>query len=130
MNTRRDPFSGMDRFFEQFSRAMDDWGVDATVSGRNVRTERVEDSYRVVVDLPGFDRESIDLTFHDGDLTIDAIMDERDDVTMRRSEVHERVSIPAEIDAETITATYRNGVLEVTLPIVDATHDGTHIDIE
>lgn len=130
MNTRRDTFGGMDRFFDQFNRAMSDRMFDTPWMDQTVRMERVEDTYRVVVDLPGFERESIDLTYHDDELTITATQDEHDDTTMRRSEVHERVTIPAEVDSDAITATYRNGVLEVTLPVIEVEETGKHIDIE
>lgn len=145
MTTRRDPFSNMDRFFEQFARNMgmapwtgrDNWSEldygqeyqDGYDSG--IRMERVEDAYRVLADLPGFDREEIDLRFRDGTLSISAVHEASDETTTRHREARERVTVPGEINVETIEASYRNGVLEVTLPLIDADDEGSiHIDVE
>lgn len=136
MNTRRDRFGGMDRFFEQFDRMMGDWrdlqfDTPALGTGSGIRTERVDDAIHVLADLPGFEREMIDLRYHDEYLTISATREESDDTFARRREANERIHIPGEIDADNIAATYRNGVLEVTLPLVDSEDDvGTEIHIE
>lgn len=117
----------MGRFFQPFGRRMD----DIQTVGNAIRMERVDDAYRVLADLPGFEREQIDLTFDDGILTVTAEIDEQTDTRSQRRSVYERVTIPDDVHHEEITATYRNGVLEVTLPLVDPAVDETlHIDID
>ena len=95
-------------------------------------TER-DGSYVFVMDLPGFEREDIELTYRDGLLHIDAVTEIDHDsefVSMHQSRrSSERVRIPGEIVAEEIEATYRNGVLEVHLPMLEGTDD-YHISIQ
>lgn len=127
----------MDRFFEQFDRMMGDWRdfqLDAPVlgTGSGIRTERVDGAIRVLADLPGFEREMIDLRYHDEYLTISAVREEGDETVSHHREANERIHIPGEIDTNAISATYRNGVLEVTLPLLEADDEdvGTEIHIE
>lgn len=125
----------MEQFFDQFARMMNDWQpageFRALRRDHGVRTERVEDGYRVIADLPGFEREAIDLQYHDDVLTIEATQEASDDTRTHRREFHEQITVPSEVDADAITATYRNGVLEVTLPLVEPDAEaGRHIDID
>ena len=75
------------------------------------------------VELPGMRKEEIEISLHDGTLTISgerkseaAAADqversERYTGTFRRS-----VSLPSQVDATKVSATYRDGILTVTLP--------------
>jgi HSP20 family protein len=75
------------------------------------------------VELPGMHKEDIEISLHDGMLTISgerksesgegdkAERTERYVGKFRRS-----VSLPAMVDANKVTANYRDGVLTVTLP--------------
>ena len=95
-------------------------------------TER-DGNYVFVMDLPGFEREDIELTLRDGFLHIDAVTEidhESEFVSMHQSRrSSERVRIPGDIRAEEIEATYRNGVLEVHLPMLEGEND-YHISIQ
>lgn len=107
-----------------------EWGGDTTVS-----LEDEGDAYVFVMDLPGFEKEDIDLTLEDGILSVRARRDveEGSDTarTTRRRRVSRRIPIPKELVVEDVTASYRNGVLEVHLPIVETERDAGHrIDIE
>ncbi|WP_415383396.1 Hsp20/alpha crystallin family protein [Halosimplex sp. TS25] len=84
-------------------------------------------TYRVFVDLPGFDREDIEVTWLDNRLSISA---DRTGAGGRSRMVHKQVSVPREVRAEDITATYRDGVLDVELPS-EASDDppGQRIDV-
>jgi HSP20 family protein len=76
-----------------------------------------------VVELPGMHKEDIDISLHDGTLTISgerkqgstngekAQRSERYVGTFRRS-----VALPTRVDAGKVTASYENGILKVTLP--------------
>lgn len=83
-----------------------------------------EDAFRLEMELPGFDRDDVELAVNDGTLTVrgrrpageaaeDAtyLMRERADQQFSRS-----FRLPASVDAEAVDATLRNGVLHVTLP--------------
>ncbi|PSP96369.1 hypothetical protein BRC94_13055 [Halobacteriales archaeon QS_5_70_17] len=88
----------------------------------------------MVADLPGVEREELDLRFDDGLLTITG-----EHETTERSEtaastrsrcVHEQVRLPGDVDADGIEATYRNGVLEVRVPTDEPVDEGRSIDID
>ena len=76
-----------------------------------------------VVELPGMRKEDIDISLHDGTLTISgerkrestggekAQRTERYVGTFRRS-----IALPTRVDADKVTATYQDGILKVTLP--------------
>ena len=81
------------------------------------------DNVVVVVELPGMRKEDIDISLHDGMLTIagerqissgegeSAERTERFSGKFRRS-----ISLPTRIDAGKVNATYKDGILTVTLP--------------
>jgi HSP20 family protein len=81
------------------------------------------DNVIAVAELPGMRREDIQISLHDGTLTISgerkressngekAERTERYIGTFRRS-----ITLPARVDANKVTATYRDGILTVTLP--------------
>lgn len=87
-----------------------------------------DDSYEIDIDLPGFDKEDINLNLNDGYLTINAqktqdkeskkhgkvIRQERYEGSMTRS-----FYIGEEVTGEEIKAAFKNGVLKVTLPKKD-----------
>jgi HSP20 family protein len=77
-----------------------------------------------VVELPGMRKEDIEISLHDGTLTISgerkrestgngdkAERTERYIGTFRRS-----IALPTRVDASKVNATYRDGILTVTLP--------------
>ena len=85
------------------------------------------DHFVAVVELPGMRKEDIDLSLHDGSLTISgerkresndngetAQRSERYVGTFRRS-----ISLPTRVDPSKVTATYEDGILKVTLPKVE-----------
>jgi HSP20 family protein len=81
------------------------------------------DHFVAVVELPGMRKEDIDISLHDGTLTISgerkresnngeaAQRTERYVGTFRRS-----IALPTHVDAGKVSATYENGILKVTLP--------------
>ena len=82
------------------------------------------DHFEAVVELPGMRKEDIDISLHDGTLTISgerkresknngetAQRTERNVGTFRRS-----IALPTRVDASKVSATYQDGILKVTLP--------------
>ena len=97
-----------------------------------------EDAFEVTADLPGYDREDIDLSVADRTLRISA---EHDDSTeagdgnylrreRRRRSVSRSLSLPEDVAEEEASATYTNGVLTVTLPKATDLDDSRSIDID
>ena len=133
MAIRRDPFETMERMFDQMRQAgfaveprqaLAHSGFDA-----NVTLERDGEDVVVMADLPGFEREEIEVHYQDEELTITGTHEDGDGEAYRSRSVEETITIPADVDPEAITATYKNGVLEVWLPVAEA-GDGYRIDIE
>ncbi len=129
-------FDGMDSF-DDLRRRLSTPLWDDESSGRKLID--TDEGYALVVDMPGFERDDIDVTVMDGVLTIDAriehtAMDESaDDVrtlhsATRSRRTHERMRLPEGVVVDDISATYRNGVLEILLPAEDVS-TGVTIDV-
>lgn len=130
-----DMFDEMDRMLNQMRQSMwsrPEWGVGGEEFGsENVRLEATKEGYVVIADLPGFEKEEIDLRFDDGVLSINASHEVADDDGMRSRHVHESVRVPGSVIEDSISASYRNGVLEVTLPTEEDVSEESHrIEIE
>jgi HSP20 family protein len=76
-----------------------------------------------VVELPGMRKEDIDISLHDGTLTIsgERKRESNNDETAQRTERYvgtfrRSIALPTRVDAGKVGATYKNGILKVTLP--------------
>jgi HSP20 family protein len=94
----------------------------------DVELYRDDGVYRVFVDLPGFDPEEIEVAWVHHRLTVSA----RRTGGPGSSRVFDHeVNVPRAVDTEAITATYRDGVLDVELPVDRAeSPPGRRIEIE
>ena len=82
-------------------------------------------AYEVKAELPGIRKEALDVTVDDGILTINAEHKENKEQTENGQLIRQERSygkfvrslrLGANVDEETITAEYRDGVLHITLP--------------
>jgi HSP20 family protein len=142
MARRYDPFERMNRLFEQTRRSMVDagafemepWG-GADDLDTNVTLEETDEGYVVVADLPGFETDELEVRFDDGVLAIRGeteTAEEGEGFSRRRSRrIHEHVTVPGDVHEDEISASYRNGVLEVLLPaeVASEEDEGHRIDI-
>ncbi|MFB6163603.1 MAG: Hsp20/alpha crystallin family protein [Haloarculaceae archaeon] len=128
MNDDRDDRDPIDDILREIERVMNEMmGDDVHIDrggpagfGSDLHLDVYEEGeeVRVVADLPGVEKEAIDLKC-DGDvLTIAAASDRRD--------YEERVRLPASVDEHSAAATYNNGVLEVTF---DRADESANIDL-
>jgi len=141
---RTNPFDEIEQFFGRAPFGGDRaWGRDLRTT--DIDVAEYDDEFVVMADLPGYDREDIDVRATDGRLTITAERDaerengehEHEDADrryLRRERRHESVTrsvdLPGPIADEDASATYRHGVLTVTLPkTVDEADDGHRIDV-
>ncbi len=145
MSGRRNPFDDLDEFFNRLSRQFEGQaGFDQDAFGMG-GTERISidladrgDEFAVTADAPGFDKDEIDVRVSGRSLTIEAERDETtesSDETYLRSErrsqsLRRSVQLPEPVDEESVSATYKNGVLTITLPKRDPDTGGRSIDIE
>ncbi|QIT56842.1 Hsp20/alpha crystallin family protein [Aquisalimonas sp. 2447] len=92
-----------------------------------VDIQEEQDRYLIKADVPGVKPDDIDVQMENGILTIKgerSAEDVREDNGYRRVErirgaFHRRFTLPDTADAENITATSRDGVLEVVIPKQD-----------
>lgn len=80
------------------------------------------------VDMPGFDLEDVHVSWDEGRLFIWA--EHEEEGRARRKTYRRTFRLPKEIEPDEINARYRNGVLEVRLPILDARIRGQEIEIQ
>ncbi len=122
-----DPFEEIRRIQERLNRLFEDF---ERVGPRTVRIEMPVDvidegdQIRIVADLPGFNKEDIEVWVEDGELVIKAERKEEKEEKERNyirrerryGRIYRRIALPADVDVENIKASYNNGVLEVTIP--------------
>lgn len=105
----------------------------ARVAYRSARKARIpavdvaetDTAYQVKAELPGIRKEDLDVTVDDGVLTIKAEHNDNQEQTENGQLIRQERSygkfvrslrLGANVDKETITAEYRDGVLHITLP--------------
>jgi HSP20 family protein len=84
----------------------------------------------VKAELPGIDKKDIDVSLTENQLVIKAKTcheekEEKGDYLkqeIRKSEVYRSVLLPADIDADKVKTSFKNGVLELTIPKREGSH--------
>ncbi|MFB6354235.1 MAG: Hsp20/alpha crystallin family protein [Halobacteriales archaeon] len=79
------------------------------------------------VDMPGFDLDDIRVSWDEGRLFVWA--EREDEARGRRKSYRRTFRLPKEVEPDEIEAQYRNGVLEVRLPIHSPRVRGTEIEV-
>lgn len=139
--TRTTPF---DEMFARMTGGFEAPSMSQMVSRSfDLDVAETDDAVVVTADLPGFDREEISVSVSDRSLTLRAeynhsaerVGHEDEDVSYlhrerRHESVSRSVSLPADVDADAAHATYRNGVLSVSMPVREAFDEGRQIEIE
>src|SRR5205814_10029514 len=82
------------------------------------------DNVVAVIELPGMRKEEIEISLHDGMLTISGERKRESSSNGDNAERTERyigafrrsIALPTRVDANKVSATYRDGILTVTLP--------------
>ncbi|MFC7167316.1 Hsp20/alpha crystallin family protein [Halospeciosus flavus] len=135
---RRSPFDEFEQLFERLNR---EFGEELGRGGGRIAVdvEETDDSYVVTADLPGFEKEDVDVELHDETLHISAEREaereeevepgaseeaaEEEEETQRylvrerhAGAVSRAITLPETVDEEGVTATFENGVLRVELP--------------
>lgn len=91
----------------------------------SVRTRDEKDKYIVEADLPGTDEKDIAVSLEENTLHIKAerkeeVKEEKDGKTVSTTKTYGRFerafTIPQNVDADKISADYKNGMLKVNLP--------------
>jgi HSP20 family protein len=104
---------------EPFWRRELSWGVTPAVD-----IIEKDAAYEITADLPGMDEKSIEVKLTDGNVTIRGEKQEEKEEKKKDYFLHERhfgsfersFAVPKDVDADKIDASFRKGVLTVTLP--------------
>ena len=116
---RDDPF---DNIFNEIERMMNGMtGGDQTGFASETHVDVYDEGsvIRLVADLPGIEKDAIELKCDGEMLTIGAHNESR--------QYDERVRLPTRVDENSASATYNNGVLEISFEKNDSSAD---IDVE
>jgi len=81
-----------------------------------------ENNVQVVAEMPGIEKEDVELDVEGRELEIKAARGDR--------KYHEFVELPADVDVESAKATYKNGVLDITLNKVERKKGRKKINVE
>ena len=125
-----DDFNRLDNFFDDtfpFSSKVGwDLAIDVYDEGENLIAE---------VNLPGLKQEDIDVTVEDGYLRIAGSREEEKEdkdekkhyysKEIRRGSFERIIRLTDNIERENVTATYKNGVLKVTMPKKEKKDNGS-----
>lgn len=132
---RGSPFDELERLLDKMNDAR-----ERASGGLAVDVEDEDDEFVVTADLPGFDKEDIDVEVHDRTLRIEARHEEEteteedEDNYVRRERskrsLSRSVTLPEEVDEAGASASFENGVLTVTLPKAHTSEESTSVDIE
>ena len=115
---RDDP---LDDIFSEIERMMEEMtgGVGSGGAGfggdAHVSIYESGDRVRVVADLPGAQKNEIDIKCDGRHVTVSASTDV--------SDYEERIELPVRVDEHSASATFNNGVLEITFDRADSSAD-------
>lgn len=148
MSTHTNPFEELERLFERMSRQFDEtshrWESEGPLTWWASELEPMaidlierDEEFVTTVDLPGFERDDVEIEVTDHTLRIEAeheeSLEEESGQFLRRERSHETVhrsiQLPDDVDKEDVKARMKNGVLTITLPKTEVEESRT-IDIE
>ena len=121
-------FTGMERFFDEFFGAplpRGDEGLTDRPWRPAVDVRETEVQYEVSAELPGLTKDDVEITFDNGVLNFkgerQSQAEEGDDKSFHRIErrygsFSRSFVLPTEVDTERVAASFKNGVLTITLP--------------
>lgn len=140
----RDPFMNfrreMDRLFDDFFAPAEPRSFGAEGGGNggmllrpSIDVHETEKAYEITAELPGMEQKDVELTLREGALVLTGEKrseHKEEDGGRRWSErsygrFERVVPLEAEVDADKVEASFRNGVLKVTLPKNEQARDKT-----
>lgn len=115
----------LNQFNQYFERASGDASSGATADwAPAVDIEEYADKFVLYADVPGVNPSTIELTLENGVLTVSGSREQRVEqagVERSRSErpagrFHRRFALPDTVDSDSVSASNKNGVLEIVIP--------------
>jgi HSP20 family protein len=114
------------RLFSHFENLLEDFWAPATRNNLAPAMDVVEtdQEYRVLAELPGVDPKDVDVAVDGNELTLrgtfGVVLEEKEATyhwrERRVGEFMRTLTLPANVMAEQVKATFRHGILELTLP--------------
>lgn len=130
MLVKWEPMMGLSRISDIFDRMVDDFfsmdtrlaePVSSLIPLMNI--EELKDAYRITLEVPGMEKDDIDISVKDDVLTISGEKKEdiKEEGNLFRRErwfgkFTRSVTLPGDVDVDKIEAEYKNGVLTLHLP--------------
>ena len=116
---RWNPVDELRRITDVFDRRLNSWRSGSALVGSPAGTSigSVDDGYRVRIPLPGIAPENVTIDVAGRAVHVRAIEREGDTETVRYEEV---LTLPVSVDTDKIGATCRYGLLELTVPYLEA----------
>ena len=115
-----DPFRELDELTQRVNSLWEaNVGVDLHGWAPQADVEETDDAYVVEIDLPGVKRDDIDIQLTDRQLTVSGEIKEKERTgilrrrTRRVGQFQYSVTLPADVDADEVTAHLDDGVLTV-----------------
>lgn len=128
MNYRVSPFNALNQINRELNRFFDDRPLGQISENSNwspqVDISETEDSFLVTADMPGVKPEDIEISLHQGVLTLKGERKTEEEVSEANFTRRERVrgtfyrqfTVPQTADEDTVSAKSNHGVLEITIP--------------
>lgn len=144
MAGRKNPFDEIEELFERMGRQFENMGdqfgsggMGWQPGGMSVDVADNGDEFVVTADLPGFEKDDIDISLRGDRLRISAEStaetEEGDEDFLRRERSQRSMSrtltLPEPVDESDVSAEYRNGVLTVTLSKIVGDDDSHDIEV-
>jgi HSP20 family protein len=124
----RDRYNLIDRINDEFNRISGYLGDYTTEASPAMNVYTNDDSALVSAELPGVDGEKLDISVNGRTVSISGerkarvtkdgercLMRERSDINFNRT-----FTLPFTIDSDKVNAEYKNGILNITLPKIEA----------
>lgn len=116
--------TGIDRWFDNFLNSDLRLSDDISTVQPVVNVEETENEYLISAELPGMDKKDINISIEDNVLSIsgekksESKTDEKNYHRFERSygKFYRSFELPHVVDRENIDASYKNGVLNISLP--------------
>jgi HSP20 family protein len=121
---RWDPFRELDELYERMNHLWET-GVGTERADRWVPLadiEETDDAYLIEMELPGVKQDDVDIEINGRELTVSGEIKEKERTgilrrrTRKVGEFHYAVTLPMEIDEESVSANLDGGVLTIRVP--------------
>lgn len=124
------PFAGLSNWEDEVNRFFNAAFTDPATAGWAPALDLYDqdEHYTVTLEVPGLAKENLHLSYHEGVLTVTGERPQpvtpEDGKTFRSERVFGKfqrsVTLPGQVDADRISAGYKDGILTVTLPKAEA----------